>query len=290
MTRNEAHDWLSDPNQCAKCGKKRLLSLVRNELYEALSASANGKFGGWYRAYELLIENPDLIKGKDDFGCTPWHYLANSYCSDKPKPTEIEEQGTLVRAFFVSAEDKAKEGREWLLKFLLREDKDGTPLQLFCNSYEALSVLFEFGVKIPPGRDKNGDTLAHRVNDPKILQLLLANGADVDGRNERGNTALWSAAIRGQLDKVRVLLRYKADPNAETSGETPLKAVSWWRNRLCERPQSLLTDTRELFENDKLGELNRLEAEFVRVKAEVDAEVAVLDRVSAVLKWYGGHL
>lgn len=49
----------------------------------------------------------------------------------------------------------------------------------------------------------------------KTLRLLLESGANVNGRTRRGRTALFSAATAGwgPEDSVKVLLEYGADPN-----------------------------------------------------------------------------
>ncbi len=52
---------------------------------------------------------------------------------------------------------------------------------------------------------KNGKTAA--------VQRLLAAGADVNARNEWGNTALTEAAVRGDRETVEALLAAGADVN-----------------------------------------------------------------------------
>lgn len=59
--------------------------------------------------------------------------------------------------------------------------------------------------------------------DAPALQRLLSGGADLETRNEAGETALYLAAEKGRLEAVRLLLERRADPNARTAnGETPL--------------------------------------------------------------------
>jgi hypothetical protein len=54
------------------------------------------------------------------------------------------------------------------------------------------------------------------------VKLLLAAHADVNSRDDRGNTALLGAVARGWNDMVRVLIAAGADPYAaNTAGLSP---------------------------------------------------------------------
>ncbi|AXQ31288.1 ankyrin repeat domain-containing protein [Solimonas sp. K1W22B-7] len=60
--------------------------------------------------------------------------------------------------------------------------------------------------------------------DPDLLGLLLDAGADVNGRNDRGITALYLASVGGREEQVRYLLSRGADPAlASKAGYTALK-------------------------------------------------------------------
>ena len=55
------------------------------------------------------------------------------------------------------------------------------------------------------------------------VKLLLREGANINQKNERGNTALHYAAERGKIEVVKLLLDNRADPNpVDTRGNTPL--------------------------------------------------------------------
>lgn len=57
----------------------------------------------------------------------------------------------------------------------------------------------------------------------KMIQLLIAHGADVNLRGITGTTPLFWAVMRGQKDDVKFLLDHGADPNlANSFGDTPL--------------------------------------------------------------------
>lgn len=49
-----------------------------------------------------------------------------------------------------------------------------------------------------------------------VAELLLAHGADIDGRNGDGWTLVFWAAFHGQTDIVSFLIAHRADPNLKT--------------------------------------------------------------------------
>jgi|GEM_PF-66680 len=65
---------------------------------------------------------------------------------------------------------------------------------------------------------------AARAGDVEVLRSLLARGAQVDARDERGSTALILAAYHGKTDAVETLLDAGASPNLGDSarGNTAL--------------------------------------------------------------------
>jgi len=57
----------------------------------------------------------------------------------------------------------------------------------------------------------------------KMVQLLIAHGADVNLRGSTGTTPLYWAILRGQKDDEKFLLDHGADPNLTNAfGDTPL--------------------------------------------------------------------
>jgi hypothetical protein len=57
------------------------------------------------------------------------------------------------------------------------------------------------------------------------VRLLLDRGANVNGRMQRGQTALMIAAYQGRVDTVKLLLSRGADVNAESQGNTALEGA-----------------------------------------------------------------
>ena len=66
--------------------------------------------------------------------------------------------------------------------------------------------------------------LAAYNDHPKTVTLLLESGADVDRRNDRGQTPLAGVAFKGYLEVAKLLLAAGADPLASQGMEmTPIR-------------------------------------------------------------------
>ena len=77
---------------------------------------------------------------------------------------------------------------------------------------------------------KNGYTPLHlaefSTSHKKIIELLIAKGADINDQAASGATPLMFAVMRGQKDDVSFLLEHGANPNlADAYGDTPLDAA-----------------------------------------------------------------
>lgn len=72
--------------------------------------------------------------------------------------------------------------------------------------------------------------LAAARRDPEglnVVKLLLKSGADVNGRDHKGKTALFYAALEGNVDIANVLLAAKIDPYALDSDGNPARTVAF---------------------------------------------------------------
>ncbi len=105
-----------------------------------------------------------------------------------------------------------------------RPENFETPLH-FAQNGEVVSLLLACGAELE-GRTRRGGTplqWAARFGLVSAMQALIAAGADVNLRDEDGETALWHAAWTGQAEATALLLSSGADVNAVTNyGETAL--------------------------------------------------------------------
>jgi hypothetical protein len=104
-----------------------------------------------------------------------------------------------------------------------------------------------------------------------VARLLLEHGADVNARDDLGDTPLHEAA-HGHVDVVRLLLEHGADVNArDKNGQTPLhEAASWGVVRL------LPDHGADVNTRDKNGRIRGL-ADVVRLLLERGADVNARD-------------
>ena len=71
-------------------------------------------------------------------------------------------------------------------------------------------------------RSKNALYLAALRNRPDLIPLLLAGGADVNARDDYGDTALMAAVNSGNPEIVKMLLDAHANVNAKSTVKNAL--------------------------------------------------------------------
>ena len=77
--------------------------------------------------------------------------------------------------------------------------------------------------------------------NPKVAQLLIEFGADVNARDSAKYTALHMAAWTGNLKGVEMLLKYGANRNLKTYlNETPMQVAKFWKQDDFEKVVALL--------------------------------------------------
>jgi ankyrin repeat protein len=105
-----------------------------------------------------------------------------------------------------------------------------TPLHFaVLNNYMPLMDWLKDHGADPNSREQSGDRPLHvaiisdHSSDGRVILALLRMGADVNAPNDYGDTPLHRAAYLGLTDKVRLLLKNKADVSRRAQrGETPL--------------------------------------------------------------------
>ena len=98
-------------------------------------------------------------------------------------------------------------------------DKVGTPALFVALQYRQMDMfkfLIEKGARIRL-KDRNGDTLLAVLADTKyvsLADLILSLGADPDQYGSSGEPPIIIAARAGELEMIRLLLRYDVDYDA----------------------------------------------------------------------------
>ena len=122
-------------------------------------------------------------------------------------------------------------------------------------------------------KDNNGITLlcwAALTGQVEAAELLISEGANVNGKNRDGSSALHSAAFLGRVRVVELLIRKNAEINAKNNmGETPLGsvAVEW---------------------NDEIEATTRFIATILKIDVDVDEVKAARPKIAELLRKHGG--
>lgn len=197
-----------------------------------------------------------MAKERDFVGFTPFLRACHVYKSFKATQKEEREKAAYARDFIQALlkltasnvneavgpknmpdepeEHYAPEGKMSALHMLVNVENE-----FFDEVGAGMKILFQFAAN-PNLQDKDGKTplvLAVEGSKKEIVQILLENGADPNVEIDHGyykSTPLVLATIRGSLEIMRMLIKYKAEVTRYRSDNlsTPLHLMV--TNRLYE--------------------------------------------------------
>jgi ankyrin repeat protein len=194
------------------------------------------KAGEANRVKELLKADPTLVNSEDKIGISA--ILLAKYYGHQEVVEALLENADELNIFEASAV-----GNEERIAALLKSDADlvnsyspdgFAPLGLaaFFGHKEILRLLLDHGadanvvsknaIQVRPLHS----AVAHRQPEVALAmaEILLANGAEVDVKQNGGWTPLHQAAAHGQNEMVKLLLKHGANVNANNDdGKTPIK-------------------------------------------------------------------
>ncbi|MBQ9389089.1 MAG: ankyrin repeat domain-containing protein, partial [Synergistaceae bacterium] len=193
---------------------KRKRPPMRDDVFLELCRSGDAE-----KIEEAITDNGANINAKGKDGRTP---LIEATYSGKAGAVEV------LLQYGADVHEKDNEGRTALMS---------------ANNAEVAEVLWEYGADINPqdlinAADKGYSDVAecflkHGVHIAdinaallksvseeriKLAEFLLKHEADVNAKNNKGNTALMMAAEKGRAKVVEVLLKHGADINAKNNG------------------------------------------------------------------------
>ena len=179
--------------------------------------------GGKKDVAEQLLANGADVNAKDKQGNTPLSWVKSSRHKDIAELLR-QHGGHDFREIL----DAAREGDLELMKALLNQDpslalcktNDGlTPLHWAASSGHngAAELLLANGANVN-AEDSRGDTplhLAASAGCTNVAALLLANHADVNAMNDNGKAPLWYVTVGGAVEDLADLLRRHGATRAE---------------------------------------------------------------------------
>lgn len=107
-------------------------------------------------------------------------------------------------------------------------DENGATALMYAaafGSLQSVRLLLDSRADVNAASTEGSTALMWSAGDAEKVRLLVARGAQVNARSKQGGTALLSAALRHNVEALRLLIAAGADPKAEMSAlpGTPLK-------------------------------------------------------------------
>lgn len=183
------------------------------------------------RIQQMIQNSPDLINAPDSHGHTP---LENAAINGWLKVAAfLLDHGADVNARGgLALVDAVQAGNRTMLEFLLAHGANVNAMNpLFTavqHGFEAVTKVLLANKADVNGRDSQGNTplfVAAQRGRTKILQMLLAAGAKVNVENNQGRTPLSFVADYSPPETIKMLLDAKADPNTGTLDAPLLCAI-----------------------------------------------------------------